>query len=253
MRQHLLDLYEIQKIDVRIRELELQAGDAPKRLKEMERATDGIQSHIDQLRGQSTELEKQIKAIQGNIQAETLKLKKWDKRLVEIRNQREYLALSREIEGSKRANRDAEEQVLELMGQKEQVDTELESLQDKLVENEVDSDEERQSVETSVAELQEKVAAEKGRRDVLLPKIPPRILKRYDMIRAKRLGQGLAIVFNGSCSGCNMRLPPQLYNVLQRGDTIEQCPSCQRLLLWEGLLEVDDPSTAGSEGVEARP
>ena len=40
-----------------------------------------------------------------------------------------------------------------------------------------------------------------------------------------------------------MRLPPQLYNILQVGDRIEQCPSCQRIILWEKFLEQSEDLT----------
>ena len=51
-------------------------------------------------------------------------------------------------------------------------------------------------------------------------------------------------VKNGTCRGCNMNIPPQLYIVLQRGATIETCPSCHRIIYWEDLMK--DPQEPGS-------
>jgi len=48
---------------------------------------------------------------------------------------------------------------------------------------------------------------------------------------------GLVAVIEGSCSGCNMKLPPQLYNILQRVESVEQCPSCQRIIYWSRIVE----------------
>ena len=68
----------------------------------------------------------------------------------------------------------------------------------------------------------------------------PDVLKRYGNIRMRR---GLAVVSvrNGTCQGCNMNIPPQLYNVLQRGQTVETCPSCHRIIYWEEIMK-DDPA-----------
>jgi predicted nucleic acid-binding Zn-ribbon protein len=62
--------------------------------------------------------------------------------------------------------------------------------------------------------------------------IPPNVLKRYDQIRAKRAGVALAAVGGGRCLACNMGLPPQLYNTVIRGETIEICPSCNRIIYY---------------------
>jgi predicted nucleic acid-binding Zn-ribbon protein len=55
-------------------------------------------------------------------------------------------------------------------------------------------------------------------------------------VRKKR-GTGVVPVQNGICKGCNMRLPPQLQNILRSGATIESCPSCQRLIYAAELMK----------------
>jgi predicted nucleic acid-binding Zn-ribbon protein len=64
----------------------------------------------------------------------------------------------------------------------------------------------------------------------------PYVIKRYSTIRMRR---GLAVVSvkNGTCQGCNMNIPPQLYNTLQRGNSLELCPNCNRIIYWARLLE----------------
>jgi predicted nucleic acid-binding Zn-ribbon protein len=58
------------------------------------------------------------------------------------------------------------------------------------------------------------------------------VLAKYDAIRRRR---GFAVVpaQRGVCMGCNMALPPQLFNTLQRGESIEYCPSCHRIVYFE--------------------
>jgi hypothetical protein len=53
----------------------------------------------------------------------------------------------------------------------------------------------------------------------------------------KRRGFAVVEVVNGACRGCHMSLPPQLVNILAGQDTIENCPSCQRLVYTQAMLD----------------
>ncbi len=250
MRQQLLELYEIQQIDLGIRDIEKRFEIIPQRLRELEAALATSRGELQKLVEQRDVILKEVKSLEAGVTAESIKLRKWDARLVEIRNQREYLALSREIEGGKRANRDAEEKMAELNGQRSELDKQIDALHDKVAETEVDTDAERHKVQQESGEVSAAIAKEKARRDALLSRVPTALLRKYENIRAKRLGVGLVPVHDGRCSGCNMKLPPQLYNILQRVESVEQCPSCQRLVFWGRILEEAGPA---KDGVGANP
>ena len=51
--------------------------------------------------------------------------------------------------------------------------------------------------------------------------------------------RGLAVVpvVKGVCQGCHMSIPPQLFNLLQRGTTMETCPTCNRIIYWSELMK----------------
>ena len=65
-------------------------------------------------------------------------------------------------------------------------------------------------------------------------------------VRSMLASQGRAVVSvkNGTCQGCNMNIPPQLFNLLQRGDSIELCGNCNRTIYWDKLLESPDGEPA---------
>ena len=73
-------------------------------------------------------------------------------------------------------------------------------------------------------------------REDLYPRIEsdPSLIQRYEMIFSRRNGLAVAEARGGTCQGCRMRLPPQLYNQIQRHDSIHFCPNCQRILYHEG-------------------
>ena len=53
------------------------------------------------------------------------------------------------------------------------------------------------------------------------------------MIFSRRAGVAVALAKVGTCQGCRMRLPPQLYNEIQKHLQIHFCPNCQRILYYE--------------------
>ena len=65
-------------------------------------------------------------------------------------------------------------------------------------------------------------------------KVDPKLMKKYMMIK-EQLGRGIAIVpvKDAVCHGCNMNIPPQVYNELQRFDSLKFCPHCQRIIYWK--------------------
>jgi len=71
--------------------------------------------------------------------------------------------------------------------------------------------------------------------------VPPPILGRYEFIRERMENPVIVSVASGVCSGCNIMIPPQAYNDLQRGHQILSCPNCQRLIYWKAHLEPTPP------------
>lgn len=58
-------------------------------------------------------------------------------------------------------------------------------------------------------------------------------LRRYEFIRQRLAGRVIVVARSGACSGCNMLIPPQIYNELQDGKKFIQCPNCKRVLYYE--------------------
>ena len=236
MRQFLLDLYEIQKIDLSIREQEKRQDAVPARLRQLEQSVEDLRAQASKLTDERDAVVREAKSLDSVVQEENQKVRKWEARLNDIRNQREYQALSRETEGSKRANRDSEEKISELNKAREALDAQLDIVMQKLTSEEETCEAERGEVTEALEAMKSELVSERQRRDTLVPTIPKAVFRKYDAIRGRRMGVGLSPVVGGNCTGCNIRLPPQLYNILQRGDTIEQCPSCHRLIFWDQIL-----------------
>ena len=164
-------------------------------------------------------------------------------KLSQAKNSKENMAAQREIEQRREALTSREGEITKL---NEAVDAKKKLLADRATDVEQLKEsilKDRDAAKERMAEIEGKIAELRVERDKLAADVKPDVLKRYSNIRMRR---GLAVVSvrNGTCQGCNMNIPPQLYNVLQRGQTVETCPSCHRIIYWEEIMK--DPAAANA-------
>lgn len=232
VKEKLKSLEALQSLDVEILELK-KAGEAhPKRLAELDAELAKTRLAADAQRTKLAENEKARSEKQEHIQEEKEKVKKWEARLAEMRTTREYAALAREIDIAKKANINLEDELKQLTAQADEIKRELTALETALKEREKATASERKMLNEKIAALDARIAELNEGRAALTEKVEAPLLKRYETIRQRR-GTALAQVEAGVCRGCQMRLPPQMFNMLLSGNVIESCPSCNRLVYYK--------------------
>jgi predicted nucleic acid-binding Zn-ribbon protein len=85
-------------------------------------------------------------------------------------------------------------------------------------------------LQTKLDELQARIDGIQTEREKIIKEIPASLLKRYDALRERRQGVAVVEAKAGSCLGCYMGLPPQMYNNLLKVSELVTCPHCQRVL-----------------------
>lgn len=237
MRETLLALYELQKIDKASYALTQQAEEIPLQIHELEQSLEGFRSELGVLNTEIEGLRGEQREIEAKNAEEGEKHRKWKTRLNDIKSPREYQALSREVELGERQIHDSEERIFELMtnieAKQATIDTKTKTLKggEKEVRAKIKVLRDRQSALSVDAE-----AASQGR-EVEIKKINPRLIKRYDNVRAKRSGTAVVLTEKNACSGCNMAIRPQQLVEMQRFTSIEQCAMCHRIMVHESLLK----------------
>ncbi|MEZ4601534.1 MAG: C4-type zinc ribbon domain-containing protein [Syntrophotaleaceae bacterium] len=192
-----------------------------------------IQTMIDSLTADIELIEAQREELRKSLNLEKANVEKAEGRLPEIKTQKEYLAVLKEIDAAKKVNKDLSDRIQEKekeIGALEQERKEKQESLDALKEQVRERCEEiRQSLQDS-----EQVLAEKNsQRDTHLEPLPVPLRKRYQLLMERRAGIAVVEARNGTCLGCNMHLPPQLFNSLFRSQEIQCCPHCNRLLYVE--------------------
>lgn len=236
MQDKLKALGELQKVDLEIAALRKSSEVFPRQMAELEKELASVRGMVEAERTRLTELERQKRTLEQNIVDEKDKVKKWEARLAEQRSTREYAALAREIDIARKANATMAEEVLEL-GKQQAVAREAVKAKEQELAGRQDQ------IGGRLSELREKVAAFDGqvkaldgKRQDAAGKVDRTLLQRYESVRKKKLPV-LVFVQSGTCTGCNMNIPPQLYNTLKVTLGMDVCPSCHRMICAPEALE----------------
>lgn len=240
MREKLKALAELQKVDLEVASLRKAADVHPRQLAELERELGASRSAIEAERSRVADIERQKSTLEQNITDEKDKVKKWEARLAEQRSTREYSALAREIDIAKKANQTMSEELVELSktlgAAREAVkgkEAEFAARQEQLSGRMADLRSRQSQAESQVKALD-------GRRTEVAASVDATLLRRYEMVRKKRM-PALVGVVAGTCQGCNMNLPPQMYNQLRVSLGTDVCPSCNRIIYAVEALETPAP------------
>ncbi len=237
MREQLERLVALQTVDLKIQEMERVKGEIPQRIVSLE---GDFRKEEEKTLGERTELErlqKQRRQKEKDLEEEVERVKKAEARVFEIKTNKEYQAVLKEIENAKKLNRQREEEILGILER-------IEEMQKQLGKGEKNLETKRKAVQQEVAELElqaasfaDEMAGEVQQRERREKEISPDLLSKYRRLLEKRQGVAVAKVQNGVCHACNMNLRPQLYIELQKQESLIICPNCSRILFWENGLD----------------
>ncbi len=231
----MMNLIRLQEIDLKILTIEKRKAELPDSLKKAEADLAKKKAMLEELTKKLEELSLKKKLEEDELEEDYQRLRKSQSRLMQIKGAREYQALLREIDEIKKANKQREENILKMMEELEELQKQEEELKKELEELEKRVEEERKNFEEFCKRLDEEKEGYLRERESLAGSIPQALLRRYEFIRERRGGLAVVGVENGTCEGCHMNIPPQLFNELQRDDRYFECPLCKRLIYYKKI------------------
>ena len=240
-------LASLQEIDQRLQRKELSLQELRQQVAATTAQIETKEREAEERQRRINELEISRQAVEERLREEEEKIKEKRVRLNRIRNERELLAMRREVETMKEANGKLEDDALKLLEQIEQEKTLLVQTRAQLEELKSRIAQEAAQVEAQVATLEAEVRLEHGEREKITHLVDADLCARYERIFARRGGVAVVEIRAGICQGCHMRIPPQMgnqirSNIQQNTGVIFHCPHCGRILYWRAVPE--EPSNA---------
>jgi predicted nucleic acid-binding Zn-ribbon protein len=181
-------------------------------------------------------LEKERRQKEGDLELEQERMKRAQSKLYEVKTNKEYQALLAEIEALKEINSQREIEILEIMDEIDELKREYVRTEKELLETERKIGGEKKRIEENLGRVDGILASKKRKRTLVAKKISPELMALYTTLRERKRTAVVPARY-GACQGCNMKIPPQMFNEVQKSQDIIVCPSCNRILFWEDKID----------------
>lgn len=229
--QKLEALKNLQSIDSQLDEIKKVRGALPEEVADLEDEIAGYETRVEKFNTELAELEGNISDHKTQIKNSEALIKKYEEQQMNVRNNREYDAITKEMELQNLEIQISEKRIKEAFAKIEIKKEEIEKTQGELGERQKD-------LETKKSELQvltkESEADEKkllGSRDKAAKDIEERLLISYTKLRTNaRNGLAVVPVSRGACGGCFNVVPPQRQADIRDSKKITVCEHCGRIL-----------------------
>lgn len=231
MKNRLEMLEQMQEIDLQLDSLKNTQNGLHGQINGIVKELDLAREELAALRERASQLEHEKDELDSSLTAEQENIHRSEAHMKEIKTNKEFQAIGREITAARKQTSELEEQILQKLELLEGLNSEIAGKSANLDELEQNVNQRRQGKLTEIEAIQADIDSDNTRREEITKTLSASLIKRYNSLREQRRGQAVAIARDGYCLGCNMNLPPQLYNSLFRGDEMISCPHCQRILI----------------------
>lgn len=238
VEEKLKTLFSLQKALSSIDDKRALRGELPLEVQDLEDEIEGLNTREEKIRREINDYESAISQKKGEIEIAESSLAKYKKQLDEVRNNREYDMLTKEIEFQSLEIELCNKKIKEAKTKIEERKNDLAKAEEAVAERTQDLIHKRAELEEIMQETRESEEALKEESRELEAKIEPRLLSSFKRIRkGARNGLGIVYVQRDACGGCFAKIPPQRQLDVKMHKKIIVCEYCGRILI--------DPELAG--------
>ena len=235
MKEKLLLLIKLQDCDSQLVKLSSKKKILPENIEKLDKEfnlfKEGIERNkvkYDELKSRHTENENKIKKVNEGIV-------KTKERMLEVKNNKEYQAMLKEIEIAESSRGEIETQIISLLDELDKLSVLVKKDEEILKQSRSKYEQDKKAMEDDLNAVDTDVANWEQIRIDLQRDVPDELLVRYERIKKRNKGVGVTSVWKSVCNGCHMNIPPQLYNELQRSDDLLSCPNCNRIMYFQDM------------------
>jgi predicted nucleic acid-binding Zn-ribbon protein len=234
LKEQLDLLWELQQIDLALKTIQDGRDRYPKELKRLDEKHKIEKDRVQKEREKIDLLEKERRKKEGLLSTEQEKIKRSEGRMLEIKTNKEYQAFLHEIEMIKDSNSREEEEILRLMDEIDEVKKGLSKKEKEVAVLLEKIEGEKKAIQEKMIHDDASWNKQKERRETLAKQLESRLYRLYNTLKEKRQEVSVVRVSHETCQGCFLNIPPQMFNEVQKNNTLIQCPHCNRILYWDG-------------------
>lgn len=223
-------LIQLQDLDLNLDRVRLRIAEIPAaqealeaRLAERTGGLSEVKERIAASVARRREIEKELAAVQG-------RLSKFKGQLMEVKTNKEYQAMQKEMAAAETDVRGHEDRLLDRMEEAETLAADLKAAEAALKTEQGDVAREQKALAAERASLDTELQTTTAVRQAIVAQLSRDAVALFERIAHGRRGLAVAEARDGLCTACHVRLRPQIFNDIRRNDGLHQCDSCTRIL-----------------------
>ncbi len=225
--QHLIQLQDLdlaaERARRRIADIPFDQAALEARIAERTAALDAVRQRIAASHAARREIEKDLAGVQT-------RLSKFKNQLMEVKTNKEYQAMQKEISVAEEEVSAQETRLLERMEEADVLAAELKTAERELKAEQAEVAVGRKQLDAEREAAERELAHTTTARASVAAQISREALAIFEHVARHRKGQALSEAREGTCTQCHVRLRPQVFNDVRRNDSLIQCESCSRIL-----------------------
>ena len=248
VESRLKSLYELQTILSEIDRIKTIRGELPLEVKDLEDQIAGLHTRIDNFGHEIDELSKAVAAEKEKINNCEALIARYNQQMDNVRNNREYDLLHKEVEFQSLEIELAEKHINDHSRAIENRNADINATRERLADLEHILTEKRSELDEIVSETRQEEESLRQKAKDLEPKIDERTLTAFKRIRKNaRNGLGIVYVQRNACGGCFNRIPPQKQMEIRMHKKIIVCEYCGRIMIDPVLAGVAEPEATSKD------
>ncbi len=234
MKEQINILIKLQKIESEAAEVSAMLKSVSEKIKNVDLQRETFEQAIIDRTVLIEDLTKKYRSFEADAAQNQAQVEKSREKLRSVKTNKEYQSSLKEIEDLKARNAQIEDEMLEHLDQIDGLEKTLAEEKTSFQHLSIELEDEKRSIEQAAAKDKARLARLVADKNEVAGSLDKAMLDVFLTVRKKRTtGVAIVPVVEAACQGCNVNIPPQMYNEMQRCNQLHFCPNCQRIIYWD--------------------
>lgn len=232
MKTLLENFVKLQEVDNQLNALKLQKGDLPALIEHLQEDLQEKNERSSELEEKTNKMQSDRRMFEKEVEASKAQLKKYEEQLYRVQNNKEYDAISLEIDTKKAEIENLENKIIQTLEDEDELNKEHTELTEEISGLGSQHQEHQKELEEITFQTREEEARLLHEREKVSRLIDERYINLYERIRQAKDGLAVAPIRRSSCGGCFSAIPPQRIVEIREAGRLQTCEHCGRILVW---------------------
>jgi len=227
-------LVKLQQIEIETRRIKTNLNSVDQRLEKLDDRLLDFKQVIEEQESVINQMNQQYRGYESDVRVNLDRIKKSEAKLSSVKTNKEYQASLKEIDELKEKNSKFEDDMIEFLDRIEEAENLLKAKTTEYAELQTRMNIEKEIIQKETEEGRRKLENLEAQLKTVSASIDAGLFATYNQVKSNQSNAiGIVAVIDAVCQGCNMNIPAQMYNELQRGDSLRKCPICERIIYWK--------------------